>query len=186
MSVKETMENQRDMDGKGFDGMNFEKIGAAGGKYIAGVRRDVMKMTQSSFAGLLGISVPTLQKWENGVNAVPEYVLRAVRVMAADPGTALSALNAGVCADPDDQVGWESGRTSTARAREDAVAWMRRDETRVSAMEMIDGLMEFERHYRDLGYPSLSATDLLLLAACMELERVNGKLDALLENRAAE
>lgn len=156
----------------GFDKKAFEKIGQAGGAYVKRVRMETFGMTQEAFAELLGVGCSTLRCWENGVNAVPEYVLRAVKIMAAAPDEALRSLEAAVAVDPADKTGWESGRTAAKRVREDAVAWMKEDPDRVMLMDMVDGLLEFESRYRDLGYPGMSSTDLLLMALYVEVAKI--------------
>jgi len=55
---------------------------------------------------------------------------------------------------------------------------MKADPERSMVMDMVDGLMEFEAHYRDLGYPGLSSTDLLLMAVYVELSRIREDLNA--------
>lgn len=160
-----------------FGGIVLEKIGPEGGAYVKKIRLDVFKMTQEAFAGLIGVSISTLRAWEAGTNAVPRYVLTAVRIMASDPETALRELGVGVCMqDGDTNLDWDSGavrfRGMSTRRCEDAVNWMKRAPERERAMEIIDGLMEFESHYRDLGYPKLSSTELLLLYLCVSADRI--------------
>lgn len=169
-----TDKNKMDLDPKA-----FEKIGQAGGRYVKKVRSETFGMTQEAFAGLLGIGCSTLRCWENGTNPVPEYVLRAVKVMAASPESALGSLGAAVALDPEDAVGWETGRTAAKRVREDAVAWMKADPERTMVMDLVDGLMEFESKYRDLGYSKLSSTELLLLALYVEVHRLRDDVQAM-------
>lgn len=157
----------------------FEKIGQAGGRYVKKVRVETFGMTQEAFAGLLGIGCSTLRCWENGVNPVPEYVLRAVKVMAASPESALGSLGAAMALDPEDVLGWETGRTTTKQVREDAVAWMKADPERTMVMDLVDGLVEFEAKYRDLGYPKLSSTDLMLMALYVEVHRLRKDVRAM-------
>ena len=157
-----------------------DKPGAGGGEYIRSVRMEAFRMTQDAFASMLGVAVSTLRGWESGNASVPKYVLRAVKVMAMDPVAAINALDAEMYAEPE-PTGWDSGDGQVpgfSRIRkEGAVAWMKAEPERKRAMEVIDGLMAFEAHYRELGYPRLSASDLLLLRVSLQLEELQGKLE---------
>lgn len=153
------------------------KIGPEGGAYVKKARMDAFRMTQDAFAELLGVSVSTLRAWEGGTNAVPAYVLRAVRVMSADPARAMMELGCGICLDEDDRTGWEFGGPVTKREREDAVEWMKASPDRVKVMDCIDGLQEFMRHYKALGGPALATRDLLLLLLYAKMETVAERLD---------
>lgn len=151
-----------------------------GADYVKGVRTDVFGMRQDAFASLLGVSPSTLRAWESGANAVPLYVVRALAVMAADPGRAMSAIGAAVSVDEEDRS-WDAEDPcprAGRRRREDAVEWMKRSPSRVRLMEMVDEAMEFLDHYKDLGYPDMRPSDLLLLRLCMSAERIEDALSA--------
>ena len=65
---------------------------------VVGIR-ERLKMSQSSFAGLLNVSVKTVQSWEQGDRKPTRAALRLLQILQAEPDAVCHAVGIANCSE---------------------------------------------------------------------------------------
>ena len=88
--VKGVHEMKRHMDGKAVRGARTSELAEPDIRSI----REVAKISQSQFAKLIGVSVRTLQNWEQHRTRPTGPARALLKIVASDPKSAIEALHA--------------------------------------------------------------------------------------------
>ncbi len=88
--VKGVREMKRHMNAKSVPGARISKLAEPDVRSI----REVAKISQSQFAKLIGVSVRTLQNWEQHRTRPTGPARALLKIVASDPKSAIEALHA--------------------------------------------------------------------------------------------
>lgn len=88
--VKGVREMKRHMNGKSVRGARTSELAEPDIRAI----REVAKVSQSQFARLIGVSVRTLQNWEQHRTRPTGPARALLKIVASDPKSAIEALHA--------------------------------------------------------------------------------------------
>ena len=88
--VKGVREMKRHMNGKGVRGARTSEITEPDIRSI----REIAKISQSQFAKLIGVSVRTLQNWEQHRTRPSGPARALLKIVASNPKSAIEALHA--------------------------------------------------------------------------------------------
>jgi putative transcriptional regulator len=88
--VKGVREMKRHMNGKSVRGVRTTELAEPDIRAI----REVAKISQSQFARLIGVSVRTLQNWEQHRTRPSGPARALLKIVASDPKAAIEALHA--------------------------------------------------------------------------------------------
>jgi putative transcriptional regulator len=88
--VKGVREMKRHMNGKAVRGARTSELAEPDIRSI----REVAKISQSQFAKLIGVSVRTLQNWEQHRTRPTGPARALLKIVASDPKSAIEALHA--------------------------------------------------------------------------------------------
>jgi putative transcriptional regulator len=88
--VKGVREMKRHMNGKSVRGARTSELAEPDVRAI----RDVANISQSQFARLIGVSVRTLQNWEQRRTRPSGPARALLKIVASDPKSAIEALHA--------------------------------------------------------------------------------------------
>jgi putative transcriptional regulator len=88
--VKGVREMKRHMNGRAVPGARTSELAEPDVRSI----REVAKISQSQFAKLIGVSVRTLQNWEQHRTRPTGPARALLKIVASDPKSAIEALHA--------------------------------------------------------------------------------------------